>query len=56
MNDTSTTVLWKETVQGVRNGNVNAARITETSPYSFGNFRKLLLYNCLIPIQLINSL
>ena len=24
--------------------------ITETSPYSFGNFRKLLLYNCFMPI------
>ena len=29
--------------------------ITETSPYSFGNFRKLSLYNCFMPIQLINS-
>ena len=25
-------------------------RITETSPYSFGNFRKLSLYNCFMPI------
>ena len=24
--------------------------ITETSPYSFGNFRKLSLYNCFMPI------
>ena len=24
--------------------------ITETSPYSFRNFRKLLLYNCCMPI------
>ena len=27
--------------------------ITETSPYSFGNFRKLSLYNCFMPILLI---
>ena len=26
------------------------ASITETSPYSFGNFRKLSLYNYFIPI------
>ena len=25
-------------------------RITETSLYSFGNFRKLSLYNCFMPI------
>ena len=24
--------------------------ITETSPYSFGNFRKLSLYNCFMPV------
>ena len=24
--------------------------ITETSPYAFGNFRKLSLYNCFMPI------
>ena len=24
--------------------------ITETSPYSFGNFHKLSLYNCFMPI------
>ena len=24
--------------------------ITEMSPYSFGNFRKLSLYNCFMPI------
>ena len=24
--------------------------ITETSPYSFGSFRKLSLYNCFMPI------
>ena len=24
--------------------------ITETSPYLFGNFRKLSLYNCFMPI------
>ena len=24
--------------------------ITETSPYSFGNFRKLSLYKCFMPI------
>ena len=24
--------------------------ITETPPYSFGNFRKLSLYNCFMPI------
>ena len=30
--------------------------ITETSPYSFGNFRKLSLYNCFMPIYLIYSL
>ena len=24
--------------------------ITETSPYSFGNFRKLSFHNCLMPI------
>ena len=30
--------------------------ITETSPYLFGNFGKLSLYNCCMPIQLINSL
>ena len=26
--------------------------IRETSPYSFGNFRKLSLYNCLCPFNL----
>ena len=26
------------------------AVITETSPYSFDNFRKLSLYNCFMPI------
>ena len=24
--------------------------VTETSPYSFGNFRKLSLYNCFMPV------
>ena len=28
----------------------NTAFITETSPYSFGNFRKVSLYNCFMPI------
>ena len=28
--------------------NVSELTITETSPYSFGNFRKLSLYNCFI--------
>ena len=30
--------------------------ITETSPYSFGNIRKLSLYSCFMSIKLINSL
>ena len=28
----------------------NLLGITETSPYSFGNFRKLSLYKCFMPI------
>ena len=39
-------VLWSD----------SSTYITETSPYSFGNFRKLSLYNCFMPIELINSL
>ena len=30
--------------------NPTLKHITETSPYSFGNFRKLSLYNCFMPI------
>ena len=29
---------------------LNLYPITKTSPYSFGNFRKLSLYNCFMPI------
>ena len=37
--DTRKTSFWKTT-----------RIITETSPYLFGNFRKLSLYNCFMPI------
>ena len=31
-------------------GTTFSSCITGTSPYSFGNFRKLSLYNCFMPI------
>ena len=40
---------WGQNVSLLQNLEVISI-ITETAPYSFGNFRKLSLYNCFMPI------
>ena len=47
--------FWKHLLQSNENNMIHDI-ITETSLYSFGNFRKLSLYNCFMPSELINSL